>query len=145
MITILISDITRNILSDYIEYDELIKLTKYISNLYINPERIKVIIDQRLLERKTYIDDDLRKIEGFYWNTMCSDKLKLGDQLKYISHFRKDKREGKQLVYYNDGSLYSESFYKDDKELYNFTYGENKWVNFITLITAKMRHYIVQY
>ena len=66
------ADIVRNILSDYIEYDDLLGLLLHIPYLYLSPKRIKVISSNDT--KKTFIDNDLRKEE--YYN---SYNIKFGE------------------------------------------------------------------
>ena len=62
-------DITRNILSDYIEYDQLQELINYISDLKLNHKRIKIEEDEYglLREKSIYIDGKLRCIKDSFW------------------------------------------------------------------------------
>lgn len=126
----LIPDITQNVLSDYIEYDELKALQNKISGLKIDPNRIKVVEEfddnNILYQRETFIDGDLRKREEF------EDGNK-----KLESNYINDKKEGEEFRYNNgfitrnlfhNGNIISTSNYRNGiKEGDQILYDENEY------------------
>jgi antitoxin component YwqK of YwqJK toxin-antitoxin module len=101
----LIPDLMKNIISDYIEYDELKNLESKIENLKINPNRIEIKetfhLNGNIKKRNTYIDDDLRKEESF-------------DETgkKYFEYnFKNGKENGIQKMWYRNGKLAEDENY----------------------------------
>jgi antitoxin component YwqK of YwqJK toxin-antitoxin module len=121
-------DIIKNILSDYIDYDQLIEITKYSKDFKVNPQRVQIEENIDLnnnLIKEIYIDDDLRKVEVFN-----------KDNIKTIErHYKNGKLEGKQYKWYDNGQLNIEendkngelegkqySWYEDSKLKYEYNY-----------------------
>jgi antitoxin component YwqK of YwqJK toxin-antitoxin module len=102
-------DITNNILSDYIEIEELKELENEFEGLKLDPKRIKIIeeIDEHSQEKQiiTYYDNELIKIERFYPN----------GKIEYEKNYKNGKTEGKQYSWYPDGKKNYESNYKNGK------------------------------
>jgi hypothetical protein len=90
-ITQLPTDISKNILSDYIDYETLTEITKYSQDFKINPLRIEIKekIENNNKIKEIYIDNDLRKTEIFN-----KDNVKIEE-----SNYKNGEFEGK--VYYN--------------------------------------------
>src|SRR5438309_10766588 len=86
----LIPDITKNILSEYIDYDELKNLENKKLRVVVNPSRVEIkelfYPDGIIKIRETYIDGDLRKKET--WHDNGNKKL--------IGNYKNGKLEGKQ-------------------------------------------------
>jgi antitoxin component YwqK of YwqJK toxin-antitoxin module len=143
--TSLNKDVIENIISDYLEYDEVKELEKEFKDFKFNPNRIEVKeyfydnMDIRL--RDTFADEILIKTEK--WNENRSKKeynYKNGElegkQYTYYPNGRKHKvenyingiKEGKQYKYYQTGALYAEENYTNGElngEQYEY-YGNNK-------------------
>jgi antitoxin component YwqK of YwqJK toxin-antitoxin module len=100
-------DITKNILSDYIDYDTLTEIIKYSEDFKVNPNRIEIKETNKDNNKikEIYIDGDLRKIEIFN-----KDNIKI-----FEYNFKNGKLEGKQYDWYIDGQLKSEENYKNGK------------------------------
>ena len=102
-------DIIKNILSDYIEYDQLQELIKYIPYLKLNPKRIKIEVNEsRSYHQKViYIDHNIqRKIHS----TIDGNKiLDVSDKDGVL--------DGKMFKWYENGNLISEENYKNGKEV----------------------------
>lgn len=112
------TDILKNILSDYIEYDQLIEYTKSLSFLRVNSYRITADgeIMNNIKIMRTYIDGDIRKIEGFFNN---------GDKAYYISS-KNNKLEGRYSTWYNNGNIMWEFNYKNgEKDETQYQWYEN--------------------
>jgi antitoxin component YwqK of YwqJK toxin-antitoxin module len=134
-------DITKNILSDYIDYETLTEITKYSQDFKINPNRVQIkeVIHKNII-KETYIDGDLRKqdifnkdnvrieeknykngkLEGKQYDWYENGKLKYDEnykngQLKYEYNYKNEKLEGKQYEWYQNAQLEFESNYKDGK------------------------------
>lgn len=103
----LIPDITENILSDYIEYDELKELENQISDLKINPKRIETkeifSIGGKLESTYTYIDGNLRKVQNWYPN----------GKIEFENNYKNGKLDGPQYHYWKNGNLRSVHNYKN--------------------------------
>lgn len=115
---ILPNDILKNILSDYIEYDQLLELIKYLSFLRVNSYRITT--DEEIIHnikiKKTYIDGEIRKIEGFFSN---------GNRAYYISS-KNNRLEGRYSTWYNNGNLMWKFNYKNgEKDGVQYQWHEN--------------------
>lgn len=122
-------DILKNILSDYIEYDQLQELVSHIPDLKIRAQRIKIFeisYDNLVISsRDTYIDNILRKIESWYPNGQKQMECQYREVYK-LFHVVKD---GKQYHWTENGNLKSEENYKDgfkDGEQYYWN-GESKY------------------
>jgi antitoxin component YwqK of YwqJK toxin-antitoxin module len=104
----LIPDITKNILSEYLEYEEAKELEPQNLNIYANPKRIEIkeefFPSGRLRNRKTYIDGDLRKLELWYENGN-----KFGEQ-----NYKNGKNEGKSYGWGSSGVKQYEMNYKNN-------------------------------
>jgi antitoxin component YwqK of YwqJK toxin-antitoxin module len=103
-------DITNNILSEYIEVEELKQLETQFEGLKINPKRIeikeKLRKDGSVKNRYTYYDDKLIRMEGLY---------KSGNvQTEY--NFKTIGREGKQYGWYDSGEKWFEYYYENGEE-----------------------------
>lgn len=97
-------DIIANILSDYIEYDELLLLIDHISCLKINPKRIQISeeFEENIAIQKTYIDGDLRKIETF------------ADGQKIVEvNYRNGRLDGENIAWYDNGQKMYEHQHRD--------------------------------
>jgi antitoxin component YwqK of YwqJK toxin-antitoxin module len=102
------ADISKNILSDYIDYDTLSEITKYSNDFKVNPNRIRIkeeINKNKDIIKEIYIDDDLRKKETFNKNN-----IKIAEENR-----KNGAKEGKQYVWYENGQLAQESNYKNGK------------------------------
>jgi hypothetical protein len=101
-------DITQNILSDYIDHDQLTEITKYSKDFKVNPNRIRIkeeINENKNITKEIYIDGDLKKKEIF-------DK----DNIKILeNNYENKKLEGAQYEWYNKGEFLSERNYKNGK------------------------------
>src|SRR5438445_7067983 len=87
--------IIKHIISDYVDYDELLDLVKHIPEFHINVSRVKTaytINNLRQQTKSTYIDDNLRKEETWLYNFKhCETNYKRA----YIQH-------GKQYFWHVD-------------------------------------------
>jgi antitoxin component YwqK of YwqJK toxin-antitoxin module len=124
------TDITKNVLSDYIDYDRLLQIIKYSENFKVNLNRIQIkeqINENKDIIKEIYIDGDLRNIEIFnkdsikivennYKNREYEGKqyrwYKNG-KLDYKSNYKNGKLEGVQYNWYDNGKLKSVNNYKD--------------------------------
>jgi antitoxin component YwqK of YwqJK toxin-antitoxin module len=126
-------DITANILSDYIDYDELIEIVKYYDDFKVNPSRVKMsehIDEDNDTIKEIYIDGDLRKVEVFNRNNIkigeqnCKNGVREGKQyewyengqLTYEFNYKNRVRQGKQYEWYENGQLQLEQNYKNGQE-----------------------------
>ena|SRR5213080_4961639 len=119
--TCLIPDITETILSDYIEYDQLVSLMDKIPHLKININRIRkdisYYVNMTPKKIETYIDSILRKVEAFYGDSNkeylynYNNGYRNGEyrhwykhgQLMYLWNYVNDKIEGKQYAWFGNG------------------------------------------
>jgi antitoxin component YwqK of YwqJK toxin-antitoxin module len=102
-------EITKFILSDYIEYDELKQLKNEFSGLIINPNRIKIeeqfYYNGKIRNRKTYKDEILTKDESYHING-----------IKVSEHnYKNGELEGPQYYWYENGNKRSEKNYINGK------------------------------
>jgi antitoxin component YwqK of YwqJK toxin-antitoxin module len=111
-------DITENILSDYIEYEELEELKNTISGFKIKENRVveKKYNDYGIDVVEFYVDGDLRNKKGYMNNILL-----------YELNYKNGKKDGVSLFWNRDGSKSNELNYKngiqDGVELY---WWENK-------------------
>jgi antitoxin component YwqK of YwqJK toxin-antitoxin module len=137
------ADISKNILSDYIDYDTLSEITKYSNDFKVNPNRIQIkeeINEKKDIIKEIYIDDDLRKKETFNKNNIkiAEENRKNGErkgkqyvwyyngQLAYEDNYTNERREGKIYSWYENGQLKSEGNFKnDEKEGKQYVWYEN--------------------
>ncbi len=107
----LIPQLSENILSEYIEYDELKELENQFEGLKIDPSRVQIkeyiIIeeDQQIKVIETYIDNNLRKKDEFYEN---------GNKMSENNYNKNEYPEGKQYEWYPNGILQFEFNYKNE-------------------------------
>lgn len=137
------ADILKNIISDYIEYDELINLIAHISVLKINPKRIRIeeIFDRNLGNtiKNIYVDKCLKKSEGWYSNNQISYQCNFrygilngpqyqwhsNGQLNLEENYKDGIRDGSRYCYYMNSELVRETCYKDNKILYDLYFLRN--------------------
>jgi hypothetical protein len=133
--------ITKYILSDYLEIEELKELQNSFEGFNIDPKRSRINtifyvtllghnLDQ-IRTKETYIDNILRKKKHFYknGNKWCEENFLNGvfdgEFLKWYEdgnvmtkeYFINGKKEGKQFYYNKNGTKTRELFYKDGKKL----------------------------
>src|SRR5437763_8638715 len=101
-------DILRNILSEYIEYDQLQELITQIPGLHFNSKRIRTreVLHHDIGYKKkyTYIDKDLRTIEVSNYYYKVSE-----------THYKNREQNGKEYIWWNKETIKSENNYKDNK------------------------------
>jgi antitoxin component YwqK of YwqJK toxin-antitoxin module len=102
-------DITNNVLSDYISYDELKYLENEFNGLKIDPKRIKIKETfnntNNARSIKTYIDGDLRKVESWWENGNKADEK---DWLEGLAN-------GKDYQWYENGNIGQEEHWVNGK------------------------------
>ena len=104
---IISSDITKNILSEYLEYDQAKEL-KFLG-FYANPKRIKIEESISRFSRKsiyTYVDNKLIKQEVY------NDK----GNIEFLTNFKDGKHNGKCYSWYDNGNLCTELNICDNAE-----------------------------
>jgi len=97
-------DITENILSDYIEYEELEELKNTISGFKIKENRVveKKYNDYGIDVVEFYVDGDLRNKKGYMNNILL-----------YELNYKNGKKDGVSLFWNRDGSKSNELNYKN--------------------------------
>jgi antitoxin component YwqK of YwqJK toxin-antitoxin module len=123
-------DVMRNIVSDYIPYDELKDLKNHIQNLKINENRItkeRKILKDGGYEITTKIDGKLRKVEKYNKNNV---------KIQEYSYNKDEKIDGLQFVWWDNGNKQYEwnakNGLKDGKQLNWYPNGVKKYeYNFI--------------
>jgi antitoxin component YwqK of YwqJK toxin-antitoxin module len=109
------SDIMENIISDYIDFNELKELEQNFNNFKINPKRIEVTeeIENGHKYIETYIDDELVKSVSFYSNgNRWSER-----------NYKNEEYDGIQTIYYSNGKLANIENYKNgikEGKTYNY-------------------------
>lgn len=137
-LNILIPDITSNILSLYIEYDQLKNLRTQFRDFRIDPERIRVeeiFYDNGVIKNiKTFTDNDLILNEGFYdhgaprYHYFYGPK-KPGEYEKITKTIEWFVDETLTIETYQDNSSKRESWFMNGKKLesnYLHNYREGK-------------------
>jgi antitoxin component YwqK of YwqJK toxin-antitoxin module len=139
----LLKDITSRIVSDYIDFDELINLENSVSNLKINEDRvnineydkidaidytgvtvnrnvhiIEIIIDNVVRNRKKYYEDIKIGEENYDEKGLKSGKFDFyydSGKIQYEINYKKDLQNGLFTSWYLGGIKKSEINYKDGK------------------------------
>lgn len=103
--------ITENILSDYIDFDELTNLQEEFEGFKLNINRIEVVetfYDRKKLkikEKEIFVDEKLTKKEIWY---------RSGEK-EYEYNYKNGLSEGKQYIWYSNRKMKSERNYKNGK------------------------------
>ena len=113
-------DITNNILSNYIEIEELKELENEFEGLKLDPKRIEIkeqfYGNGKVRHRDIYHDGILSKKEDYYGN---------GKQY-YLRNYKNGKSEGKQYYWHINGKMESEQNYENgNKEGKSYTWYES--------------------
>jgi antitoxin component YwqK of YwqJK toxin-antitoxin module len=121
-----------NIISDYLEYEEIKELQKKYINFKLNKSRIKeekqfhdngkvkqilICIDGKYNRKEDFYDDGKTKEIILYFNGELLKKEVyniFGE--KEIYNYKNNKLEGKQCIYYKTGILQKEENYIDGKK-----------------------------
>jgi antitoxin component YwqK of YwqJK toxin-antitoxin module len=130
-------DVMRNIVSDYIPYDELKELENQIDNLKINKGRIiEEKIEDGYFRYKivTKIDDVVRK-EKEYSTGNITLRMNIGDiKIRENNYDENEKLDGPQFEWDKNGELVSKENYrkglKDGVQYYSDTEGIEKYENY---------------
>jgi antitoxin component YwqK of YwqJK toxin-antitoxin module len=128
------SDIMKNIISDYIPYEELKELENNIQNLKINKGR--VIKKKKKFKNGNYIittkiDGKKRKEEGYLKNNMKASErnynineqldgyqfdLYINGKYQHVNNYKDGKLNGTQFAWYENGNKQYELNYKDNNK-----------------------------
>ena len=164
-------DIIRNILSEYIEYDELITLVPDVPGLYINPKRVQYMYtyhkNNKINSRSIVIDGDIR-VKQYYAEmpTVCKtseinykNNVKNGKfttwytdgNIQYQCNYKNDKKDGDEFTFYQNPGESFQRIYKSNQPL-NFTvnnkkekikyYCDKKIIIFYNILIAILCYYV---
>jgi antitoxin component YwqK of YwqJK toxin-antitoxin module len=133
------ADVMKNVLSDYIEYDELKEMQKEINNLKVNQNRIreeKVNLYNGRYQIQTFVDGKVRHLKTYYRNGKIQsennfdiDENLNGIQREWFSfgklhsqgNYKHGKYYGLQEGWFPDGKLNYKKEYNENEELISST------------------------